>query len=296
MISCFFEMILLKIRGSCISYVSFKKKEETRLENEIMSIIKHPEDNLNENNVHQLEEKRQELIELRKKKLEGMIVRSRAKWIYEGEQNSKYFCNLEKRHFVQKAMCFIQKDDGDIIHDSNLITQEVKTFYENSYASRENNIIHCNIDNINTPTLPQEESDSLEGPITLQEALSSIKQMKNNTSPGSDGFTAEFLKLFFTDLGTLMLRSINYGFYSGQMSVTQRQGVIVCIPKEGKEKQFLKNWRPITLLNTVYKIASSCIAARLKNKTVLPKLIGDDQIFIIFYYYFCFERQIWEKY
>ena len=51
--------------------------------------------------------------------------------------------------------------------------------------------------------------------------------------------------------------------------------VIVCIPKEGKDKQFLKNWRPITLLNTVYKISSSCIAARLK--TVLPKLIGDDQ-------------------
>ena len=37
------------------------------LENEFMSIIKHLEDNLNENNVHQLEEKRQELIELRKK-------------------------------------------------------------------------------------------------------------------------------------------------------------------------------------------------------------------------------------
>ena len=37
----------------------------------------------------------------------------------------------------------------------------------------------------------------------------------------------------------------------------------------------MKNWRPITLLNTVYKIASSCIAARLN--TVLPKLNGDDQ-------------------
>ena len=80
-----------------------------------------------------------------------------------------------KRHFVQKAMCFIQKDDGDIIHDSNLITQEVKTFCENLYASRENNTVHCNIDNINTPTLSQEENDSLEGPITLQQALSSIK-------------------------------------------------------------------------------------------------------------------------
>ena len=58
-------------------------------------------------------------------------------------------------------MCFIQKDDGNIIHDSNLITHEVKTFYENLYASHENNIIHCNTDNIiiNTPTLSQEESD-----------------------------------------------------------------------------------------------------------------------------------------
>ena len=72
-----------------------------------------------------------------------------------------------------------------------------------------------------------------------------------------------------------MVRSINYGFYSGQMSVTQRQGVIVCIPKEGKHKQFVKNWRPITPLNTVYKIASSYFAARLM--TVLPKLTGDDQ-------------------
>ena len=30
-----------------------------------------------------------------------------------------------------------------------------------------------------------------------------------------------------------MVHSINYGFYSGQMLVTQRQEVIVCITKEG---------------------------------------------------------------
>ena len=74
-----------------------------------MSIIKHLEDNLNENSVHQLEEKRQELIELRKKKVAGMIVRSRAKWIYEGEQNSKYFCNLEKNKFCTEGNVFYSK-------------------------------------------------------------------------------------------------------------------------------------------------------------------------------------------
>ena len=72
-----------------------------------------------------------------------------------------------------------------------------------------------------------------------------------------------FFNSFFSDFGIFMIHSINYGFYCGQMSVTQRQGVITCIPKEGKNKQYLKNWRPVTLLKTMYKIASSCIAARL---------------------------------
>ena len=58
-----------------------------------MSIIKHQEYNLNENNVHQLGEKKAGVV-LRKKKVDGMIVRSCAKWIYEGEQNTKYFGNL----------------------------------------------------------------------------------------------------------------------------------------------------------------------------------------------------------
>ena len=83
----FFLMILLKIRGSCISYASFKK-EETRLEEKLMSSIKQYEDNLCECNVHLLEQKRQELTALRNKRVEGMIVRSRAKGLYEGEKKN----------------------------------------------------------------------------------------------------------------------------------------------------------------------------------------------------------------
>ena len=82
-------MILLKIRGSCISYASFKKKEETRLEEELMSSIKQYEDNLCESNVHLLEQKRPEVTALRNKRVEGMTVRSRAKWLYEGEKQNK---------------------------------------------------------------------------------------------------------------------------------------------------------------------------------------------------------------
>ena len=69
--------------------------------------------------------------------------------------------------------------------------------------------------------------------------------MKNDKSPGSDGYTVEFFKFFFVDLGNFIVRSINCGFRKGEMSVTQRQGVVTCIPKEGKDKTLLRNWRPI---------------------------------------------------
>ena len=99
--------------------------------------------------------------------------------------------------------------------------------------------------------------------------------MKNNKSPGSDGFTVEFFKFFFKDLKAFMIRAINESYLKDTFSITQRQGIITCIPKGDKPRQFLKNWRPITLLNVIYKIASGCIAQRLK--LVLPTLISSDQ-------------------
>ena len=74
---------------------------------------------------------------------------------------------------------------------------------------------------------------------------------------------------------TFLLRSVNYGFEKGEMSITQKLGIITCIPKEGKYKSLLENWRPITLLNIPYKTASSCIVQPLKS--ALPKLIHEDQ-------------------
>ena len=92
--------------------------------------------------------------------------------------------------------------------------------------------------------------------------------MSNNKSPGSDGFSAEFFKVFWKELGQFIVRSINYGFQNGELLVTQKEGIITCIPKDNKPRRFLTNYR----LNTVYKIASGAIA-----KPTLQKLIHTDQ-------------------
>ena len=185
----FLEMILLEIRGKCISYSSFKKKQLVRKENEILSEIKQLEEHLTNDNVIRLEQRRQDLMDLRRKKVDGMIIRSRSRWIGDGEKNSKYFCSLEKRNFVQKAMCTLQKDSGEVIHNSDQITQETKTFYEKLYSSRERELLNEDIDNnLIHPKLTNEQRDNIEGKIGLEELTKAVKHLKNDKSPGSDGY------------------------------------------------------------------------------------------------------------
>ena len=71
------------------------------------------------------------------------------------------------------------------------------------------------------------------------------------------------------------MRSLKETLNKGQLSVTQKRGVITCIPKGDKPRQYLKNWRPITLLNTDYKLLSACLANRLKNN--LHQIISSSQ-------------------
>ena len=59
------------------------------------------------------------------------------------------------------------------------------------------------------------------------------------------------------------------------MSIEQRRGVLNLIPKKDKNPCFLKNWRPITLLNTDYKIIAQVFALRLQR--VLFTIISEHQ-------------------
>ena len=71
------------------------------------------------------------------------------------------------------------------------------------------------------------------------------------------------------------MRSLNHAYDIGELSITQKEGILTCIPKDNKPKHLLKNWRPLTLLNTSYKILSGVLSNRLKPN--LDKLISKDQ-------------------
>ena len=88
--------------------------------------------------------------------------------------------------------------------------------------------------------------------------------MESEKTSGTDGLPAEFYKVFWRDISSILINALNYAYETGQLSIPQRRGIIKLIPKKDAEPYFIKNWRPLTLLNCDYKIAAKAIAGRLK--------------------------------
>lgn len=85
-------------------------------------------------NIDLVSEKKLELESLRKEKLQGHVIRSRAKWVEEGEKPSKYFCSLESRNFLNKTIKKVEMDENTTIYDQSEILQQVKIFYKSLYT------------------------------------------------------------------------------------------------------------------------------------------------------------------
>lgn len=118
---------------------------------------------------------------------------------------TSYFLNLENRHYVNKIIPKLIKQDNNVhveINKQEHILKEVAIFYKNLYNAKANvDTAEFDLNRItftDVMKLNDSEREKLEGKITYDEALTILKNMSNNKSPGSDGFTAEFLKCFGT--------------------------------------------------------------------------------------------------
>ena len=127
----------------------------------------------------------------------------------------------------------------------------------------------------NCPKITEKEALQLEGLISVEEATKYMKTCRSDASPGSSGFTGGFYKCFWRNLKQFVVNSFNHGYKTGSLSITQKLGIIILLPKPNKDKTLLSNWRPISLLNHCYKILSGVLAERLKP--TLPSIIHPDQ-------------------
>ena len=172
------------------------------------------------------------------------------------------------------------KTSGSIITDPFNILSEQKCFYQELYTSRTKNLDNTRatkffLNNLIIPSLTEQQMLSCEGKITSEECDKVLETFQPNKTPGNDGIPIEFYKTFWPLISDPFIRCVNECFEKGEMSSSQKQAIITLIEKKGKDRSFLENWRPISLVNVDAKIMSKVLATRIKN--VLPNIIHHNQ-------------------
>src|ERR1041385_6835310 len=93
-------------------------------------------------------------------------------------------------------------------------------------------------------------------------------------SPGPDGFPAHFFQRHWGICGEELTKVVLSVVEGRESARSINDTLLVLIPKV-KDPTMLTQFRPISLCNVIYKIASKVIANRLK--VVLPEIIYEEQ-------------------
>ena len=281
------EMIKHDIREHAILYSCERAKErrikKDRLEKKLqsqhkrLSMINLKSDNaikhIQEIN-YAIDKIKLELQKISLYRAQGAILRSKVRWIEEGEKSSKYFFNLEKQRSFAKIMKRTISDSGQIITEQSQILNTQAEFYKKLYTKDQN--VTSGLKFEPEQKLSNEEKNELDSNITIEEIANAIKEMARNKTPGTSGFQVNLYGMFWNKPKMPLYECFNYAYHTGTLSIGARQGIISLIPKKDRDLLYVKNWRPIILLNTDYKILAKIIANRIK--LVLPKLIHSDQV------------------
>ena len=269
------------ISGHCMEYSARKKKERNATKSRLMDEISKLQaqiasDSRDSSLGEKLASLEADLNKIVDFETNGLIIRSRCRWAEEREKSSKYFCNLEKRTCERKKIHRLKNTNGSTIFDNDSILNEIHMFYKHLY-SKHGDSKDCSsfLDNIVFPKLSDEKIQILDRPISKNELYRTVLSMKKNKTPGYDGFPIEFYIVFWPDVSDMLVDSYNYSLENGLLSLSQRNGIITLIPKKDKDPLEIKNYKPISLLTTDYKIISKTFANRMKD--FLNDLIHLDQ-------------------
>ena len=190
----FLDVLLMEIRGKTIAYSSHKNKvmreKEQTLDKEIQDLEE--KNNKTATEQLQLKEKIESLTNLRESKMQGILIRSKARYASQGERVTKYYCNMEKRHYISKQIFKLVSKQGQTLNSTKTIIEETKEYYKTLYSDRPVRKVDWNKFSLHLPVLNDLEATDLEGLIKLEEASIALKNMSNEKSPGSDGMTVAF--------------------------------------------------------------------------------------------------------
>jgi hypothetical protein len=204
------------------------------------------------------------------------------------EKNSKFeILNAEKitPHFVklakvgggQESLNAIKDDNGAVFDSEPARHEYITNHYRKLFKERndrvqltENTIPDflgpeiCNSSIIKNSKLTNDEKLLLDNLFSVEELDQAVEDAKSTTAGGPDGIGNKCIKKIWPYIRVPLTNYANCCIEKEHLTDNFRAALIKLIPKKGDVSK-IGNWRPISLLNCMYKVISKAITMRLQK-------------------------------
>lgn len=268
------------LRSVCQSFSSLMAQQtsadEIALEKELIALYTVEHEHSSELVRAKISDVEHKLRQLQLTKAKGARIRAKIQQVEEGEQPTRFFLKREQQRSAANVVTRIQTKDGSL--DSSRADSTVLSCFSDFYARLFGGDgvpeEHQRDFFANLPPAPDGPVDGLEAAISLADLHRALLSMPNEKSPGLDGLPAEFYRQYWDILGPDLHSVLSRSYATGMLPLSMRRSIVSPIHKRG-ERHLLENWRPISLLNTDYKIIAKAMANQLK--AFLPEVIDESQ-------------------
>jgi Reverse transcriptase (RNA-dependent DNA polymerase) len=278
----FMETILNNFRNKITSYQAFIFKFQ-RLEK--VKLIEQLHDAKHKGHTDTADTLEAKLAWLIDQELKSKIEHSSIFSYLNNEKMTPLFLKLSKIASKDASLSGINKDDGTHYNCDRDRHTGILNYYADLYKEknppREGLTIESFLgeDIVNNPIvlsskLSNNQRMLLEEEISLAELDSSINSAKNSSAGGMDGLNNKAIKKFWHLLRFPLYKYTKAVTGTRVLTNSFNSASIKLIPKKGDLTK-LKNWRPISLLNCIYKVISRAINARLQK--VAPTILSRAQ-------------------
>ncbi|GKB00187.1 RNA-directed DNA polymerase, eukaryota, partial [Tanacetum coccineum] len=211
------------------------------------------------------------LFELKQSDLKDAAQKAKVKWAIEGDENSKFFHGIINKRRAQLAIQGVF-DSGVWLTDPPLVKNSFLNHFANRFKQPASSRLKLNMSFPNR--LTPDQIDDLDRNISRDEIKAAVWDCGENKSPDPDGFTFEFFRHFWDLIGSDLCAAVNCFFDSGSFPRGCNSSFIALIPKV-MDAKFVTDFRPISLIGSVYKVVTKILANRLSM--VISDLISNTQ-------------------
>jgi hypothetical protein len=162
--------------------------------------------------------------------------------------------------------------DGVVFEEESEIREKVVHFYESLYQEAE--IWRPTVDGVEFEMITENENAVLERQFDKEEVLQVVKDLQGDKAPGPDGFTMAFFQKCWSVLEADVMGFFDEVYHHCKFERSLNASFIALIPKKQNASN-IRDFRPISLIGSVYKLLAKVLANRLKG--VLDKLISESQ-------------------